>query len=52
MEDTLKSARAVGAAAVAGDEAEARAKGQETQRFTREASDLARKLGAATCSSQ
>jgi hypothetical protein len=52
VEDTLKSARAVGAAAVAGNEGEARAKGLETQRLTRQAVQLARQLGAGTCASQ
>ena len=52
VEETLKSARAVGAAAAAGDEAEARAKGEETQRLTSEAVDLAGDLGAKKCASQ
>ena len=49
---TVASARAVGAAAAAGNEAEARAKGLETQRLTRQAAAQARKLGADTCASQ
>ena len=52
VEHTLESAREVGAAAARGDEAEARAKGLETQRLTREAGTLARKLGATKCASQ
>ena len=52
VEDTLESARQVGAAAARGDEAEARAKGGETQRLTREAAALAQQLGARKCASQ
>ena len=50
--ETLASARAVGAAAAAGNEAEARAKGLETQRLTRNAVAKAQQLGADTCASQ
>jgi hypothetical protein len=50
--NTLESARAVGAAAEGGNEAEARAKGHETQRLTSEATALADKLGAKKCASQ
>ena len=52
VEETLASAQAVGAAAAKGDEAEARAKGIETQRLTRDAASQAQKLGAKTCASQ
>ena len=52
VEETLESARAVGAAAEDGNAAEARAKGRETQRLTAEATDLANELGAETCASQ
>ena len=52
VDDTLKSAREVGAAAARVDEAEARAKGGETQRLTREAAEVARQLGARKCASQ
>ena len=52
IERTLASAMDVGAAAAAGNEAEARAKGLETQRLTREAAALAQQLGADTCASQ
>ena len=52
VEATLKSARSVGAAAAAGNEAAARVKGQETQRLTSEATDLAGDLGAKKCASQ
>ena len=52
VEETLASAKAVGAAAARGDEDEARAKGIETQRLTRDAAAQAQKLGAGTCASQ
>jgi hypothetical protein len=52
VEETLKSARAVGAAAAAGNESEARTKGEETQRLTSQAADLAGDLGAKKCASQ
>jgi hypothetical protein len=52
VEETLASAKAVGAAAAKGDEDEARAKGIETQRLTRDAAAQAEKLGADTCASQ
>ena len=52
VEETLKSARAVGAAAADGNAAAARTKGQETQRLTSEAADLAGDLGAKKCASQ
>ena len=51
-EDTLRSAREVGAAAAGGDEAEARAAGERTQALTRETRELARELGADDCASQ
>ena len=52
LDQALASARAVGAAAAAGNEAEARAKGQETQRLTEQAQRMADGLGADKCSSQ
>lgn len=52
LDETLTAARAVGAAASKGNEAEARARGQETERLTRQARALARRLGADKCSSQ
>jgi hypothetical protein len=52
VEETLKSARAVGAAAAAGNESEPRTKGEETQRLTSQAADLAGDLGAKKCASQ
>jgi hypothetical protein len=52
VEETLESARAVGAAAADGNAARARTEGQETQRLTAEAADLAGDLGAKTCASQ
>ena len=50
--ETLASARAVGAAAAAGNEAEARAKGLETRRLTRDTAAKAQQLGAETCATQ
>ena len=52
VEQTLASARAVGAAAARGNEGAARIKGLAAQRHTREALGLARRLGADTCASQ
>jgi hypothetical protein len=52
LDRALASARAVGAAAAAGNEAGARAKGQETQRITEQAQGQAKSLGADKCSSQ
>ena len=52
VEETLESARAVGSAAADGSAARARTEGQETQRLTAEAADLAGDLGAKTCASQ
>jgi hypothetical protein len=52
VEETLKSARDVGAAAARGNAAETRATGRETQQLTREATQLARELGAEKCASQ
>ena len=51
-EQTLRSARQVGAAAAQGDEAEARAAGRRTQELTRQTRELARELGARECASQ
>jgi hypothetical protein len=51
-EDTVRSAREVGAAAARGDEAEARAAGERTQELTRQTRELARQLGAEKCASQ
>ena len=52
VEQLLASARAVGAAAAKGNEGLARTRGVDTQRHTREALALARRLGADTCASQ
>lgn len=52
VEQTLRSAREVGAAAARGDEAEARAAGKRTEELTRETRELARQLGARECASQ
>jgi hypothetical protein len=52
VEETLASAKAVGAAAAKGDEGEARARGIDTQRLTRQAARQAQQLGADTCASQ
>ena len=51
-EDTLRSAREVGAAAARGDEAEARAAGERTEKLTRQTRELAQELGAEECASQ
>lgn len=52
VEDTLRSAREVGAAAARGDEAGARAAGERTENLTRQTRELARELGADDCASQ
>lgn len=52
VEETLQSAREVGAAAAEGDEAAARSAGQRTETLTREARELARRLGADECATQ
>ena len=52
FEETLASAKSVGAAAAKGDEDEARARGIETQRLTRQLAAQAQQLGADTCASQ
>lgn len=52
VQETLASAREVGAAAARGDEQEARAAGERTQELTRETRDLARQLGAEECANQ
>jgi hypothetical protein len=51
-EQTLRSAREVGAAAARGDEAGAREAGRRTQELTRQARELAQQLGARQCASQ
>lgn len=51
-EQTLRSAREVGAAAARGDEDEARAAGQRTQELTRQTRELAQQLGAEGCAGQ
>jgi hypothetical protein len=51
-EQTLRSAREVGAAAARGDEAEARGAGRRTQELTRQTRELAQQLGARECASQ
>jgi hypothetical protein len=52
VEETLQSAREVGAAAAQGDEAAARAAGERTAELTRQARELARRLGAEECATQ
>lgn len=52
FKETVESVRAVGAAAADGNGAEARARGAQTQRLTRETRELARGIGADTCASQ
>lgn len=52
IDETLKSAREVGAAAARGDATEARSAGRRTQQLTREGVALAKQLGAEKCASQ